>query len=342
MPALFNQRFELSRIPQAFLLTTGITLLFWFINILLLYGGQPFPSLKINWVRYVISVAISLIVLSLIFNFIIPKPVSVSLPPELSRQWMMLRNQMPIGGQMKFRPPVPGFFPHVQAQTINIIVIVLLELVLLRDRKQQVENENNQLRVANLEARNSQLQQQLHPHFLFNSLSTLRSLIKRSPEQAEDYLVKLSDLLRFSTRSNAQMLVSLSEELDLCTNYLNMQKVRFGEALFFHIDVPTPLQLLGKVPVYSVQQLAENAIKHNTLTIAQPLHITINGDSAHSTITVTNNLQPKQEQEASTGLGLTNLAERYQLLGEEEVRTKKTEVSFAVTIKVMHYESSNR
>lgn len=342
-PALFFQRVDWSRVPIAFIFITGITLIFWFINILLLWGGQGIPVLKMNWVRYLVSIVLSLIILSLVFDIILPRPVPIEGPfrGRMAEGIPAIRDGFPLADRLKFRPRMPVFLPHVQAQSINIIVIVLLELVLMRDRKQQVEIENNQLRVANLEARNSQLKQQLHPHFLFNSLGTLRSLIRRSPDQAEEYLVKLSELLRFSTNNDAQTLVGLQEELELCTTYLNMQQVRFGEALYFHISVPASMQLLGKVPVYSIQQLAENAIKHNVLTQQQPLHIHINGDKEKYTITVTNNLQVKPDTGERNGVGLVNLAERYKLLGEEGIRINKTSAAFSVTIKVTEHESSD-
>jgi len=233
------------------------------------------------------------------------------------------------------------FFPLTQAMSINFIIFILTELILLRETKNKVAIENEQLKLANLEAKNSQLQQQLHPHFLFNSLTTLNSLISRSPEQAKDYLEKLADLLRFSTNNSQQALILLREEVELCTDYLNMQKVRFGNALDFKINISVALQEMCKVPIYSLQQLAENAIKHNILTRELPLLIEINVIKNGNWIEIKNNLQPKAIPAESNGVGLANLSERYQLLSGEDIIIKKNDVEFSVSIKMLCNESNN-
>jgi two-component system, LytTR family, sensor kinase len=229
----------------------------------------------------------------------------------------------------------------VQAISINIIIIALTELVMLRETKLRVDTENEQLKLFNLEAKNSQLKQQLHPHFLFNSLSTLRSLISRSPDKAEEYLDRLSELLRFSTNNSGQSLVTLKEEAELCTNYLAMQQTRFGDALYFTIDIPERLQQNGKVPVFALQQLAENAIKHNILTKEQPLFISIGVDEKQEWIIIKNNLQPKQSIEYSSGVGLANLSERYRLSGSEDIVIKNNDGNFSVAIKILDDAGSN-
>lgn len=237
-------------------------------------------------------------------------------------------------------PARPFLFPLIQAQSINIIIIFLMELLLLRTRKEEIENENNLLRVANLEAKNSQLKQQLHPHFLFNSLNTLKSLIKRSPDEAEEYLLKLSGLLRYSTDSVTKVLVPLREELELCADYLALQQVRFGDSLRFRINIPEEI-MNKKVPVYSIQLLAENAIKHNITTNSQPLYIEIKGDIQQNTVTVVNNLQLKGNTGDNPGLGLSNLSERYKLMGIDGVAIEKSATNFSVTIKVINDESGS-
>ena len=230
-------------------------------------------------------------------------------------------------------PPIS--MPTIQALSINIIILVLLEMTILKLRKQQVEHENDLLRLANLEASPNQLKQQLHPHFLFNTLNTLKTLIHKKPEQAEDYLIRLSDLLRFSIYANKEEVVSVDKELELCVNYLQMQRVRFGDALNFEIHIPETILSNGNLPVYSIQLLAENAIKHNSLTTEQPLQIRISGDSTMSRITVENNLQPRRSIEAGNGVGLSNLAERYRLLGKSGPEISRGQGKFSVTLNLV-------
>ncbi|MES1226850.1 MAG: histidine kinase [Bacteroidota bacterium] len=348
-PALILDGIELNRISISFLLIALTTLFFWIINIGLLWALNQSKFSANNWLRYCISVILTGMLTYFIFKYVMPlvmTPMKMpNLPPDKIQTAISGFNSK--GGQFigkGFGFGNKRFFfglPFIQSQAINVIIMMLIEMILLKDKKQRIENENNQLRIANLEARNSQLKQQLHPHFLFNSLNTLKSLMNRSTQQAEEYLIKLSDMLRFSTGNNTQSLIKLEDEVELCINYLNMQQVRFADSLYFNIDIPTALQLWGKVPVYSMQLLIENAIKHNVLTAARPLHINISGNKEEATVTVINNLQPKQTMEEVSGVGLANLAERYELLGGEELLIKKTETQFIVSIKVIEYESGD-
>jgi two-component system LytT family sensor kinase len=196
---------------------------------------------------------------------------------------------------------------------------------------------------------NLQLMQQVQPHFLFNSLSALKSLIGHSPEQAGEYLVRLSGFLRASMSSHAMSVVLVGRELDLCVDYLDMQQIRFGEALQYSIDVPAAVRERSYVPVFSLQLLIENAIKHNVLTRERPLSIRVM--STDGVIRVVNNLQKKPggmpagagdggAGEAG-GTGLTNLRERYRALTGDPVLVEEGEHEFSVTIKVFDYEGSD-
>jgi two-component system LytT family sensor kinase len=217
--------------------------------------------------------------------------------------------------------------------SINTIILILQDLVLIRENKAIVELENSALRLKNMEALNQQLKQQIHPHFLFNSLNTLKALINRDPEKAGDYLVKLSDYLRTSISFGKANTVSLREELKLSTDYLDMQKMRFGEALNFQIDLPDEKLDNVYLPVLSLQLLLENAIKHNSLTSERPLQVRI--FCSGNMITVTNNLQAKQTTESSLGFGLANLNERYRILSGQETSISAAGGSFSVSIPIL-------
>lgn len=190
------------------------------------------------------------------------------------------------------------------------------------------------LKSSNTETTNQLLKQQIQPHFLFNALNTLKSLIHKSPATAEDYLINLSDFLRASFTHSHSGLSSVEDELTICSNYMKMQKIRFGNALqyevdeaLFHLDIQT------KLPVFSLQPLLENAIKHNIATVEDPLIITVTLKGDH--ICVTNNLQIKKSMTDSTGYGLSNLKERYRLLSEDDVIIEQTDKHFAVCIKML-------
>jgi len=340
-------RKDFSRIGIAFLIMLVITLFLWLVNTGLLWASQRLAPFNNNWFRYMISVIFSGIIIVLLSEFFLPRIL-----PSFSR---MRENAT---GQIEIRQ-IPSefgrnynenfhrlnpqkrhiFFPFLQILSLNVFIIVLLEMVLLKNAKVKVDHENNLLRMANLQAKHGQLKQQLQPHFLFNSLNTLNTLIKKSPEEAEDYLKRLSDLLRFSIESNAETQISVDRELELVKNYLLMQKVRFGNALQFEIDIPADLLIANnKIPVYSLQLLVENAIKHNTITLENPLNISVTAQPGPNTLTVSNNLQPKLTMEKSNSVGLANLLERYKLLGNYDVIIDNTNGAFTVVIKIIKDE----
>jgi sensor histidine kinase YesM len=220
----------------------------------------------------------------------------------------------------------------------NTLILIIQDLMLLREKKAMIESENAQLKIKNIEATYNQLKQQIHPHFLFNSLNTLKTLIKKQPNDAEIYLKKLSDFLRASITLNNENLAKLSDELKFCLDYLELQKGRFGEALKYSIEIPEEVKW-GFVPVFSVQHLLENAIKHNALTIENPLLIEVKYDNER--IIVSNNIQVKDLTEETTGRGLANLAERYRILSGDEIIFQSDDRHFSVSLKILKHEDSN-
>jgi sensor histidine kinase YesM len=311
---------------SVFTVVFAVTLLSWLINFQLLrFFIKNGKTNRNDYARYAISIILTALIgyaLHGLFGSFIAPPADMPKMPG----------------------PPPGskfLFPLLQSQAMNVIILILIELTLLKDRKVKIELENTSLHLANAEARNLLLLRQLNPHFLFNSLSTLRSLIKRDTVLAEDYLEKLSEMLRISAQNTSRSVISLTEEMLLCRHYLEMQKVRFGEALLFKIVMPEALTQNGKVPVYSIQLLIENAIKHNALTKEKPLYIYINGNEERHWITVSNNLQPKNSIETSSKTGLANLGERYRLLGAGDVTVTQEDNTYTVKIMVLDYENSN-
>jgi len=220
----------------------------------------------------------------------------------------------------------------------NSIILIMQDLLLLREKKAMIESENAQLKIKNIEATYNQLKQQIHPHFLFNSLNTLKTLIRKQPKDAEVYLKKLSDFLRASITLNNENLAKLSDELKFCLDYLELQKGRFGEALKYSVEIPEEAKS-GLVPAFSVQHLLENAIKHNALTTEYPLLIEVKYDN--NRIIVSNNIRLKDSTEETTGRGLANLAERYKILSGDEIIFQSDDRHFSVSLKILNHEDSN-
>jgi len=343
---------ELSNFLPGIYFTAAITILFWIINISLLLLAEKYSGLKNIFVRATVSIILGTAISTTGFYSFVSKnpPQNVRFSTEgagFGGGQMFVRSintgpvtdtGLRIFGPAGVRPGRPRFFffpMALRSLTINLIILTLCELVFLHYRKQKIEDENIYLRQMNLEARNNQLKMQLHPHFLFNSLNTLRLLLKKDTGKAEDYLLKLSDILRFSTTSALQNVVNIEDELNLCISYLQMQKVRFGDMLYFVVTNPALYKVSGSLPVYSLQLLAENAIKHNALTYEQPLTVYIDYDEAKKEITVRNRIQPRRTMEATTRTGLKNLDERYKLLNHEGIHISADHEEFAVTVAVL-------
>ncbi|QNK62981.1 histidine kinase [Pedobacter sp. PAMC26386] len=228
------------------------------------------------------------------------------------------------------------FYIFIQGLFVNGILLLLQNFIIVQEANNNAQLENSRLSAASSEAAYQLLQQQIQPHFLFNALNILKSLIKKSPERAEDYLLRLSDFLRVSVSGNKRGLATLNNEVKLCIDYLEMQKVRFGEALQFSFDITNSDGLL---PVFSLQPLLENAIKHNELTDADPLTIEIKQTGQR--ISVINNIQLRSIAEYSTGSGLANLAERYKLLSGGEIEIKDNGQVFSVNLRILTNEDRN-
>jgi two-component system, LytTR family, sensor kinase len=223
------------------------------------------------------------------------------------------------------------FFPLVPAIAINTLILILSNLIILQFQKDSAELEVKQLKVNNLEAQKMILLQQLQPHFLFNALSTLKSLISENPTNAEDYTVRLSDFLRYSVQAKNNEIVSLADELSFTENYIELQKVRFEDSFLCQIDIPEQY-LVENIPVYALQTLVENAIKHNSFTDKKPLLIEVSIEN--NRIKVSNNLLSKTLQTPS-GMGLQNLNQRYQLIANTEIEIVKTETNFTIYIDLL-------
>lgn len=229
-------------------------------------------------------------------------------------------------------------FGHVQfiylfiaTLAVNSIIIILIDSEILKKRKDMAESEVQQLRVSNLEAQKRALMQQLHPHFLFNALSVLKSLITQKPDVASDYTLRLSEFLRYSVKHQNDDLVRVSEELQFTSDYIELQKMRFGKALSFRIDIPDEVQE-KKLPVFAMQSLVENAIKHNRFSVSKPLSVVI--ELRGKGIAVSNNRTPKPLV-LKSGTGLKNLQERYKLHADKGIEILKESFEFTVILSLI-------
>ncbi len=213
---------------------------------------------------------------------------------------------------------------------INIIQYAVRSKV----ENQEVLLQNQMLKTENIRSQYEILKQQISPHFLFNSLSTLHSMIRLNNPNSERYVIKLSEMYRQLLVKRNVDYMTLKEELAFVGDYIFMVSARFGEML--HIDIRIPDQMLSAtLPTFSIQLLLENCMKHNIIAKDKPLYIVIYS-AEPDTITVENNKQLKISTMGKSGYGLENLNQRYELLGYSDgVTVTEDDEKFKVTIKLL-------
>lgn len=223
-------------------------------------------------------------------------------------------------------------FPLLMAMLISLILHS--RSFLLSWREALVKNERLQKEMAQAEAET--LRQQLDPHFMFNALNALTSLVEEEPKVAVRFIRQLSLVYRYVLDARGRDVVPLQDELAFAESYLFLQRIRYGEAL--EVTMPTPAEVPPQavVPPLSLQLLIENALKHNVATAAQPLRLRIELDAAGQRLRVANSLRPRRVAPGeSTGIGLPNLQGRYRHLTQEPVQVERTEAEFSVTLPVL-------
>jgi hypothetical protein len=215
----------------------------------------------------------------------------------------------------------------LMALAIGSVIVLLMRL---RERQRQ---RLAALYQARLVAEYEQLKSQINPHFLFNSLNTLVSLIEESPQSAVQYTTELSDLYRNMLAYRDRDTILLGEELMLLQKYFFILKSRFADSIHLDIRVPEALQTRKRIVPLSLQMLVENAVKHNVVSPSRPLRILIEADEGR--LSVRHALQPKLSQEKGAGLGLANIRNRYALLTKQSVSFGVCGADYVVTLPLL-------
>ena len=218
-----------------------------------------------------------------------------------------------------------------------ILLTVLLSVLLIRllNGKQQMMLEYEQLKTEKLQTSYNALMGQINPHFFFNSLNGLNSLIRSGEkEQTLTYLDELSNVFRYILQSNKKEMVTLAEELQFVKAYTYLLGVRYEGKLFFSIQA-APALLLWHLPILSILPLIENAVKHNVISKQYPLQIDVY-TTKESQLVVSNRVQPKVEESTGSGIGLKNLWGRYRMLTGKDIHISNRKDYFKVTLPLLN------
>lgn len=189
-----------------------------------------------------------------------------------------------------------------------------------------------QLRHETTQAQLSNLQNQVNPHFLFNTLNTLSSLIHEDNTIALDFVHHMSHVYRYVLKSQEKQLVTLAEELQFAESFIHLLKARYRDTLHIHFAISVDEHSVG-LPPASLQILLENVIKHNSISKDQPLDVQVY--TKEGFIYMIHDRHPKLEPEPTSGTGLANIKKRYNLLGAKEPIIESTENHFLVAIPLI-------
>lgn len=196
-------------------------------------------------------------------------------------------------------------------------------------RKEVVEQK---LIAKSANAQFESLKNQLDPHFLFNSLNVLSSLIDENPNQAQRFTASMSKIYRYVLEQKDKELVTVEEEIEFAKIYCDLLKTRFEDSVNFEFKVKDT-DLKSFVVPLSLQLLLENCIKHNFATSSKPLNITIYSENGY--LFIENNLQEREQVKDSAGIGLSNIVQRYSLLTKTNVYIEKSNEFFRVKIPIL-------
>jgi len=237
-----------------------------------------------------------------------------------------------IQGELEFKDYLSNV---VFSNTITIIVVALIEggfffrnwreSLLTRER---LEKEHAQSQLANLRS-------QLDPHFMFNSLNVLTGLIRQDPKQAESFVEDFARVYRHMLDVNDRIIVPLEDELKFTQQYLRLQSTRFKEGLKVNWNISNRAKE-GYLPPLALQEVISNAIKHNAIHAEQVLQINISDNE--ESLEIRNNLQVRLGKMESTGFGLENIKERYQLLEARAPEFLETNGDFLARLPILQVE----
>ncbi|MEC5158425.1 2TM domain-containing protein [Chryseobacterium sp. MP_3.2] len=227
-----------------------------------------------------------------------------------------------------------GFFNWLMINIALLISAILHAKGFIEEWKKSTRKEvvEQKLIAKSANAQFESLKNQLDPHFLFNSLNVLSSLIDENPTQAQRFTASMSKIYRYVLEQKDKELVTVEEEIEFAKTYCNLLETRFEDSVSFDFQMDENTLKSYVVPL-SLQLLLENCIKHNFATSSKPLHIEIYSENGY--LLIENNLQQREQVKESAGIGLSNIVQRYALLTKQNVFIEKSPDFFKVKIPML-------
>lgn len=309
VPKIVERPFNLYETIANSVITFLFSLFVWYYNVLTIpvFSSRRFAK-QFSIIRLIKSLAIGLAVMFLL---------------ACVQQFLL--------AHMNFGPVMLMF--EVRGILVNLTFYMFIHLLYQSYHNQRVDMELEHTRMDNLGAQYELLKQQVNPHFLFNSLNTLKYMVESQDANSVDFILKLSDFYRFTLEKRKLDVIKLSEELEILRSYVYLLKARFEDGIDLSIRVDERYYS-SRIPPFTLQLLVENCIKHNVVSLQRPLKIDIYSDN--DLIIVENQLQPKKTPESSTGMGLENIDQRYTHLWDKHIGIVPGEQLFTVKLPVVY------
>lgn len=309
VPQIAEHHFHLAEAAVNAGITATFALLMWYFNIYMLSRQSDKPRKQ--------SISYSKLLSSLLFGLVVMLGLAYI--------------QQLILSHINFGPVM--LMVEVRGILINLVFYMFLHLLQQNYENQHVTMELERIKSDNLSAQYELLKQQVNPHFLFNSLNTLKAMVESGEQEAVDFIIKLSNFYRFTLESRKLDLIHVREEMDILNAYLFLQKARFGDGFTFTSTLSDQL-LETLIPPFTLQLLVENCIKHNIVSLEKPLHIRIYEED--DKIIIENQVQQKTGEQNSLGVGLKNIDLRYQHLLHQHIDIVTNEKTFQIKLPLIH------
>jgi two-component system, LytTR family, sensor kinase len=308
VPQLASHAFNWEEAIVNSAITAAFSIIMWYLNIYMLNRNPGKKRQQISYSRLLIVLAFGMVIM-------------------FGLAWI----QQLILSHINFGPAM--LMVEVRGILINLVCYMFLTLLQNNYTGQQVRLELEKVKSDNLGAQYELLKQQINPHFLFNSLNTLKSMAETNDSETVDFIMKLSDFYRFTLESRKLDLITVKEEMKIIDSYIFLQKARFGEGITLTNELNNDV-LKTLIPPFTLQLLVENCIKHNIVSQSKPLHIKIY--NSENKIIIENPVQKKMVTEDSLGVGLDNVKMRYKHLLEQEIEINSDEKIFQIKLPFIH------
>lgn len=221
---------------------------------------------------------------------------------------------------------------YILSSVITFVILLIVHFIYLYKWYQENKLKEQKIIAGSASAQFESLKNQIDPHFLFNSLNVLSSLIEENPDAAQRFTTSLSKVYRYVLEQKDKDLVSVEEELKFAKTYMNLLKMRFENSITFELPEDFNNEEAKVVPL-SLQLLLENCIKHNIVSEKKPLHIKIHIEA--NELIIENNKQIKEVLQDRKGVGLQNIVSRYAILTKRNVIIQESETVFRVKLPIL-------